>query len=535
MNLRDSRLNFNENSGDFILVTRNGKVAQEAGLTLSRTARGPGGEPVYFTQVDYAALPFWDQADHAAQMKLLDLKLDYEASFAKESSYDPPRPKGLDYLPFQRAGVSYAMQRDNSLIGDEPGLGKTVQAIGVANAMEATRVLVVCPASIRLNWEREIRRWSTVPNVRPYVVYKSAHGVSDLHNYIVVSYDLTRNTALHEALREQRWDLLILDEAHYLKSTDARRTQAVFGGGLGEFRGVSLSESARKIVALTGTPLPNRPRECYTLARALCPDSIDHMSYERFCYRFNPSGRLDNGHVLEQKGRLPELQSRLRCNFMVRRAKEDVLTDLPDKRYEFTYVEETGAIKQVLAKERLLNFTVEDLVDPFSELLGHISTLRREMGLAKIPRILEHVRYLLDIVELPKLVMFSHHRQVMDILAEKLSQYGIVQVRGGMSTLAKQTSIDQFVADPKTRIFSGQLDAAGFGIDGLQKVASHVVFAEPAWTPGTNEQAVDRCHRHGQHGNVLAQFLVVESSLDERVLRAVLEKTHNIHEALDRR
>jgi SWI/SNF-related matrix-associated actin-dependent regulator 1 of chromatin subfamily A len=237
----------------------------------------------------------------------------------------------------------------------------------------------------------------------------------------------------------------------------------------------------------------------------------------------------------EERGRLPELQARLRSNFMVRRLKKDVLKDLPDKRYELSYIEPTGRIKEILRRESLLKFDIADLKDPFSEIWGMISTIRREMGEAKVPRVIEHMKYLLGIVEIPKIVMFAHHNSVMNELVAALDPlYGVVCVRGGMSSVAKDRSVQTFQTDKRKRIFLGQIGAAGVGIDGLQNVCDHVVFAEPDWTPGVNEQAIDRCHRIGQHNNVLAQFLVVEGSLDERVIAAVLEKNETIHNSLDR-
>jgi SWI/SNF-related matrix-associated actin-dependent regulator 1 of chromatin subfamily A len=328
---------------------------------------------------------------------------------------------------------------------------------------------------------------------------------------------------------------LILDECHALKTTDALRTRAIFGGGRKQpFDHRWLADKTNRVLGLTGTPLLNRPREAYTLAKALAFDSIDWATYDEFCYRFNPSQRF-GFHIEEQQGRLPELQARMRCNFMVRRQKEDVLKDLPDKRYELVYIEPNGEIKDVLTRERLLHFNVEDLKNPFAEIWGQVSTVRREMGIAKVPRVVEHIKYLLDLIGLEKVVIFSHHKTVMDMLAQELAAYGVVQVRGGMGTTRQQESVDRFINDPKVKIFSGQLEAAGFGIDGLQKVCSHVVFAEPAWTPGSNEQAGDRCHRIGQHSNVVMEFLVVEGSLDERVMGKMFEKVHVIHSSLDKR
>lgn len=831
-------LKFHQQSDSYFLISEDAEKAQKAGLTQSTKRKGPNGESVWYTAdyqknpVDnpYAALPFFSEAEGEAVDRLRSLQDDYELSWATDSDTDYPCPDGLSFLPYQKAGIHYAVEKGNVLIGDEMGLGKTPQSIGVANAIGAKKVLVLCPASIRLNWRREIKKWSTIPRVKVDAVLKASAGVHPCAHYVVCSYDLARNLDIHEVLCETDWDLLIIDEAHYLKSSDAQRTRAVFGGGMkAPFKNRHISDKAGKIVALTGTPLPNRPRECfdgsvevltdrgwvriidveltdklwdgeewvkhdgllyqgkaktrnlegiivtdshlfraksswvsaeeaslntdilnqilekgsenlplsatdgvpaeqlqnwcysatadqksskqhqlgctpvdpvnadlaeqskagpgekhtkelttiyaqtrksepsyeqrcqelskgaqtlttprikttevgeshstnlgkktgsqpcctsslstgtinltqswtestmiedtnpeicdsslekrthktgeqcllsktksenwnpelnpmrdvydianagprqrftvlsdkgpmiahncYTISRGLCWDAIDWASYDDFCFRHNPSARVGSGGaVREEKGRLLELQARLRCNFMIRRLKKDVLKDLPDKRYEMSYVETNGKIQQVLQKERLLDFDPDEVSNPDFFLDGAISTVRREMGEAKVPRIVEHMKYLLDIAEVEKVVMFSHHRSVMDALHEALDKYGVAVVRGGMSAVAKQEEVDKFVNDPKCRIFSGQLDAASTGIDGLQKVASHVVLAEPAWNPGINEQAIDRCHRFGQHGNVIAQFLVVEGSLDEKVLSSVVGKAHTVHEALD--
>jgi SNF2 family DNA or RNA helicase len=359
---------------------------------------------------------------------------------------------------------------------------------------------------------------------------RAQDGVHPTCNYIIVSYDLLRNPDIQAALSRQKWDLVVMDEAHYVKTVDARRTQALFGTGRYQITG-GIIDNAKRMVALTGTPLLNRPRECYTLARHLHWESIDFLSYEGFVARYNPSNSWE-----ERAGRLPELRARLRCNWMVRRHKEDVLKDLPDKRYEMAYVEPDGAIKEVLRKESLLSFDPERLFKggawTFDPDEGAISTIRREMGEAKVPRVVEHMRYLLDIVELPKVVMFAHHRGVIQTLSEKLSSYGVSVFQGGMSASAKDAAVASFTRG-ENKIFLGQIDSAGIGLDGLQQVCSHVVMAEPAWTPGANEQAIDRCHRMGQHDNVLAQFLIAPGSFDEMVLNAVLGKVKTIDEALD--
>ena len=297
------------------------------------------------------------------------------------------------------------------------------------------------------------------------------------------------------------------------------------------------------MVALTGTPIPNRPRESYVLARGLAWDAIDYMAYEPFMYRYNPSMQTTyvdprTGETmfknLETRGRLAELNARLRCNIMVRRLAEDVLDQLPDKRYEMTYLEPDGRISEVLAREALIDFDPRELWNPDFTMDGTpISTLRREMGEAMVPRVIDYMKYMLDIAEVPKIVLFAHHTSVILMLAEALEKYGVAIHKGGMTNAGKEEAKHNFI-EGNRRIFLGQLDTME-GVDGLQRVCRVCVFAEPAWNPGRNEQCVARLYRHLQHNNVLAHFLLVEGSFNEKVLNVVLDKAGSLHESLDRR
>lgn len=552
-------LKFNESNSSFILFTEDTKRAIAAGLTLSETIRGSGGEKVFYTTDHsqefeynpYAVLEFWDEADACARGHLASLRKDYLASWAKKTSYVAPCPSDKEPMPFQNAGVEYCLGRHNSIIGDEMGLGKTIQALLLANAIDARKVLVICPASIRSNWCREIREWSTLRRPRIQSITKGSDGVHPEAHFIVVSYDLLRNFGIHAALRGIEFDLAITDEGHYLKSPEAQRTRAVFGGGLKptepakySFYENGLDRNCRRIVTLTGTPLPNRPREAYTIARGLNWESIDYLSQDAFSYRYNPSMNItrvdpetgeDKTIKIEDKGRLGELNARLRCNLMIRRLKQDVLPQLPDKRYEMTYIEPDGAIANVLAREALIEFNPHDLFNEDFTLDGTpISTLRREMGEAMVPRVVDYMRYMLDIVEAPKVILYAHHKSVIAELATALDpKYGVVVHKGGIGDTAKDQAKADFISG-RPRIFLGQLDTME-GVDGLQSVCRNVVFAEPAWTPGRNEQCVDRAHRIGQHDNVVAHFLLVEGSFNEKVLNVVLDKAGDIHASLDRR
>lgn len=379
-------LRYDDSHAAFVLNTADHKLAETTmkdGWARDTAFQGAGY--ALFTREPYAAVHHIASArDDLTRNRLTHLAETYATSLAETADNRYPAPPGMTPLPFQNAGIRYALSRANPLIGDEMGLCKTSTSILMANEMQAQRMLVVCPASVRLQWQKEVRAWSTIKKLWTYPILKSADGVSPFANWTFVSYDLLRHEHIRAALDKLRFDMLILDECHYLKTSDSKRTRAAFGDLAGAVEGVS--SRAEKIVGLTGTPLPNRPRECYMLARHMCWEAIDWLSEEAFERRFNPSAKLWTGKVLEEVGRMPELRARLRCNFMVRRLKKKVLTQLPDQQFALTYIEPNGAIRKVLKAESLLHIDVENLDDLDMVTRGHIATVRREMGIAKIPR-----------------------------------------------------------------------------------------------------------------------------------------------------
>ena len=389
------------------------------GLDMSVGASGLStvDKAVLFTREPYAAVAFYDCATSQARAQLLDIQNNILRSWATSSSRHVDVPADKELSPFQIAGVDYVLSQGNTLIGDQPGLGKTMQAIAVANEMQAERVLVLCPANIRLQWCERIRSWTTMRY--PYTVYPILHGRRGVHptaEWTVISYDLARNETIWRALAKGTYDLLILDEAHYLKTIDARRIRTVFGGGVSP-AAEALAGRSKRILGLTGTPLPNRPREAYTLARGLCWDAIDWMSEDRFTTRFNPSaqGETADGKIFidERSGRHFELQARLRANFMVRRLKRDVLPQLKIPYLDIIHVEETGAVKQALQAEKLLDIDPENMEGLDMTVRGQVSTVRRMMGLAIAPLAADYIEMLLDGGE-EKICVFAWHIEVLD-------------------------------------------------------------------------------------------------------------------------
>lgn len=542
------KLTLNEN-GQYVFwgqgdPTLAATLAQDAGLIHSTSASAKHGFPVYFTEIPYAILHLRQFADARAAKALEPFVVSWEASKATSSALDIPVPAGRVPRPFQRAFVAYASGRKNVLLGDAPGLGKTIQAILLANLKGYKRILVICPATVRLHWAKFVREWSTIPNVLAYPVLQSSDGIHPKAHYVITSYEVARD-GLWSVLMGYEWDLVIIDEAHYLKTPDSGRTRALFGGGAKRFKEGGIVTRAGQILALTGTPLPNRPREAYTLARALDWESIDWLGFEGFKSRFNPGGQSVtvspttgkvSRYVWEHVGRLPELNARLRCNFMCRRLKEDVLHDLPPKEYELTYVETTGAILRALRQERLLDIDPDDLINNgFTFDGGQVATVRRQMGEAMVSQVIEHCKTLLD-GGVDKLVIGAYHTSVIDTLLYMLRDYGVLAIDGRTPVRTRQggkfSMVEQFRHNPEKRVIIVQILTAP-GIDGLQDVASHTVLAEPDWVPGNNEQFIDRLHRMGQEGSVLAQFMVAKGSLAEYIIGKSIDKAHTTHKVLD--
>lgn len=537
-------LDFNPATRAFILRVQRVEGIQprtlmdEHGLDFSTTA-STANEFVLFTKEPYAAVAFWNHATPAAQRELLDLQNRIDESWRKESDGHIKVPEGKELFGFQKAGVEYALRRGNALIGDQPGLGKTMQAIAFANEINAKRVLVIVPANLRLQWCKKIREWSTME--WPYIVYPVLHGKYGVHptaNWTIVSYDLCRSPAIRKALAKGLYDLVITDEGHYLKTSDSGRAKAVLGGLHRDADDPPpLVDRCGAHISLTGTPLPGRPREAFTLAKGLCYDSIDFMSENAFQERFNPRVKRETAegkvYMDERTGRHGELQARLRSNFMVRRLKREVLPQLKVPIFDIVHVEETALVRQALQAESLLDIDPENLEGADAETLGQIATVRRLMGVALAPQAAEYVEMLLDGGE-ERCLVFAWHTEVLDILQKALGKYGLLRIDGKTSAAEKQRIVEEFQSNPKMRIVAGNMSSMGTGTDGLQQVCQRAVFAESDWTPGNNTQAVDRLDRMGQDSQVFADFLVAPGSFSEKVLASALRKNVVTHQALDR-
>jgi SWI/SNF-related matrix-associated actin-dependent regulator 1 of chromatin subfamily A len=534
------------NKGMYILEVPTSKKAEIAplmayrGLTFS-TSASTRDKAVLFSPNPYALA---DLADPATCPELAAYKREIDLSRALNGEGTRRLPPGKELWDYQKATLDYLLARGGGINGDQPGLGKTPTTVAFCNEVEGYRNLIIVPASVRIQWGDVIRAWSTIPNVKVAVMLKTKDGIHPTAHYQVISYDAARNPAILRAILKYNWDVLACDEAHKMKNIDAITTRAILGNAKGIFdhggeKLPAIASKAKYKLALTGTLLLNRPSECYVLFRHFDHESIDFVTADGFNERYNKQADMKTiegkRFKLESTSLESELQNRLRVNIMARHEKRDVLKFMKPPRYSIVRVTENSAISDAINVEGMLGLSIEEIQTTKDfDILGHIAEARRLMGTAMAPQVVEYAEDFLEGSE-EKLTIFAWHLDVLDILEEGLKKFGVVRVDGKKSSTARQKSVDEFISNSNVRVFIGNIQAAGTGLDGLQKVCSRCYLAEPDWVPAQNEQAVSRLDRLGQEELVNAEIFVAPGSISEKILVKALEKMNVIHRVLDQK
>lgn len=416
-------------------------------------------------------------------------------------------------------------------------------------------VLVVCPATLKSNWQIEARKWLK-GNGREWKIAVGStqslplpeHGF----NFVIVNYEVVSKH--WKGLSEIEWDLLAVDEVHKCKSPKAIRTCAIMGGVKGKTKYPGIN--ARFKIGMTGTPIVNRPSELFGIVSWLDPDWKPKYWYfmKRYCNMQRTRFGLDNNGA--NLDRLPELQKKLRETILIRRLKADVLTELPPKMRQVielpvtkelqTYLDNETRVRvqnqelreELQARKELAKVSgdqdsfrdaVKALKDAVMVDFSEMARVRHDTAVAKIPYVVEHIKGIID--DGKKVGVYAHHHDVINGIA-KAFPLESVSLTGETKQEDRQLAVDRFQSDPNCKIFIGSIQAAGVGI--TLTAASHAVFAELDWVPGNVTQAEDRHHRIGQRDSVLVQHLVLEGSLDAHMARMIVEKQSVADAALDK-
>lgn len=437
-------------------------------------------------------------------------------------------------LPYQRQGVldceDFIRDNGGALLADEMGLGKTLQALWLLRRQRIGRptlpALVVCPASVKYHWEHEAKLHV---GLRSHVITGQRvppGGLPpELPQLLIINPDILSYWV--EELLRHGLQTLVLDECQLYANPNSQRTRAM----------LALARGVPNRLALSGTPLVNAPGELWPTLHALRPDQYSSLFAfaEDYCRPRKRFGRW------EYKGakNLDRLRAQLRRTCMVRRLKTDVLQDLPSKvrrvvpvdlanrdEYHHASTDFRGWLRQNYTTAKARRACRAEAVTRVGYLLRLAARLKARSVVAWANRFLAEYPY-------EKLVLFGVHSKMLRLLERRVAAKHVT-VDGKVTGHRRQLAVDKFKHDAKTRVFIGNIRAAGTGVDGLQAVCSNLAFVELWWRPGDHVQAEDRIHRMGQAGGAWCHYLVAGGTVEDVLCRVIQQKQATIHATLDK-
>jgi SWI/SNF-related matrix-associated actin-dependent regulator 1 of chromatin subfamily A len=479
-----------------------------------------------------------DESSHAFDTESIELS---QAEDADISNLDL-RGFGIELFPFQKAGVKYAFEKKRAMIADDMGLGKTVQAAATLYAANCFKFVVVCPASVKINWQREL--FKCAPRWTSSIWEGKKGGRLDV-NALIINYD---NLGKHrKSLERFQPQAYIFDEFHYLKNEAAKRTQVAF----------ELAEQVEWILGLTGTPVLNRPFELVSLLKILRRfdefETVPDEFVRTYCnaYKQVITVKTKKGFTLQKEiwntsgaKNLQELSGRLRESCMIRRTKTQVLKDLPAKRrvqivfdidnrkeYDECYNSVSEYMAACAAEDKAFLDEIKHLPKNIQQIkieerkneveqkakraeqLVMIEQLKQLAVRGMLAAATDWIRDFLDTGE--KLLAFSTHNIVQYELGRAFDNQA--QILAEMDGKTRQANIDRFINSDSCNFLNASLKAGGTGVDGLQRVCSNAAILELGWTPAEHLQGEDRLLRIGQDKPVTIYYFIPQNTIVETI------------------
>lgn len=446
----------------------------------------------------------------------------------------------MQIRPHQMEGADFLAARDTAYLNWEPRVGKTFAAIRACDRVLAKRVLVLCPSIVKSNWKTQFEALQREP--RTVGVATGLNGWPET-DVVIANYDLVskETSAAIRQIPRVAWDVVILDEAHFLKGP-TRRTRNVLGKRM-DRGSSSLIRLAKRVWCLSGTPCPNHYGELFPVLKALYPAALldkrakSPRSFtlwefqDRFCtHRTSNFGRTITG---SDTNMARDLMGRV-APFMNHKKLKDVAKDIPKVEMSdmvFSADELTNADRKKLGdldelmKRELDQMLVEsgdELISAVNSAGMHIARERQAVGLLKAGLAAQLADYELYTGQYRKLVIFHHHKAVGQVLSDLLVAHGCVWVHGGISQPVRELRVKTFRESPSVKIFIAQINAANTGID--LSVSDDVLIVEPSWVPADNEQAINRVVNITKSSPTFARFVVLAGTMDERITKAIASK-----------
>ena len=472
-----------------------------------------------------------------------------------------------DLLPYQKAGVLYMQRVRKGFLADQPGLGKTVQALAVVASENAYPLVVVCPNTLKLNWEREVEKF--FPHLKVSVLNGTKKSEIEKSDVIVVNYDILHGRG--DDIVAHGFKSLVVDESHAIKNGvkgyacpvcdalvrgNSKKCSACMSTGIKPVEKWSVKRTGAVmrlakmlqpedfVILLTGTPITNRPNELIPQLEAIGRLANFGGSY-KFKNRYCPQKNVAINTV--------ELNNKLRETCFIRRLKTDVYGELPPLRNAVQHLspasDEMKWYRQIEADaieyfaERARQIAKEEgsdgsaayweerlRLEPIENLI-RITALREAIAKVKYNSIVEWLDNFIESSDNEKVIVFAEHIEIVERLSKKYGNMA-VKIRGGVSVKKRQEAVDRFQNDPTCRIFIGNMKAASEGL--TLTAASDVVFCELGWTPAVHDQCVSRCYGriNDMHG-ATAWYLLVPATVDTHVYGLLEEKRSVVDSVTD--
>ncbi len=428
-----------------------------------------------------------------------------------------------ELFPFQKQGVAFIEEKGGrALVADSMGLGKTIQALAwLALHPEKKPVIVLCPASLKLNWKQEIEK--TLPDNPKVQVLQGKTPCKISAEIIIINYDILNPWV--ETLRSINPQVLIFDEAHLIRNNSAIRTKAT----------KKLAKKIPHVIALTGTPIVNRPIEGFNIVQII--NKTIFPSFWEYAHKY--CGAKHNGFGWDFTGATnkEELHKKLTESIMIRRKKEDVLKDLPNKVYSYVPMELDNEKEYQKAEREFIRYLLEHKgleAARKAKQAEHLVKIEALKQLAVKGKMKQAVEWIQNFIEGGngdgKLVVFATHKETINQLMEEFKEVA-VKVDGSVNTENRNRAVEKFQNDPTVKLFVGNIQAAGVGL--TLTAASSVAFLELPWMPGELVQAEDRCHRIGQKNTVNIYYLLADNTIEYKIAEMLDNKRGVLDAVLD--
>ena len=403
-------------------------------------------------------------------------------------------------LSHQKEAIQKLVENKKYILADDMGLGKTTSTIIAALESNAKKILIICPASLKINWQREIANYTDRS-----VYISEGKNFSQEHDFVIINYDIIKNfhnvkKKSESQILDSNFDLVVVDEAHYIKNGQAQRTKLIN----------DLVKKVDRLWLLTGTPMTSRPMDYFNLLSLVdSPVAKNWMAYAiRYCsgYQFNAGGRK----IWNVTGasNLEELRDRT-SGLTLRRLKEDVL-DLPDKIITPVYLRlKSKAYEEIMGEYYDWYDKNPDESKSLTVQFTKLTKIRQVIADEKIAQTIELAENIIE--QGKKVIIFCNFTNSLSKICEHFGKTS-VRVDGSTPKHERQNAVDQFQDSEKIKVFVGNIKAAGVGL--TLTAAEAVIMNDLSFLPSDHSQAEDRAYRYGQKNNVLVYYPIFENTIE---------------------